>query len=59
MKTRALNLKHNENKWKPIPFLEDWVKIENENGGFVSENGGFERERDGEDKEVCMLCEGN
>ena len=33
-KTRARNLKYIENKWKPIPFLEDWWRINEENGGF-------------------------
>ena len=52
-------MKYGENKWKLIPFLEVWVKIEDENGGFVSENGGFERVRGGEDKEVCTWCKEN
>ena len=41
-----------ENKRKPIPFLEDWWIIDEENGGFVSENKGFGRGRGGQDK-VC------
>ena len=40
---------------KPIPFLGDWVKIEDENGGFVSENGGFGRGIGEEDKEACTF----
>ena len=51
-KTRARNLKYIENKRNPIPFLEDWWRIDEENGGFVSDNGGFRRERGGQYK-VC------
>ena len=51
-KTRARNLKYFENKRKPIHFLEDWWRIDDENGGFVSENGGFMSGRGGQDK-VC------
>ena len=40
-KTRARNMKYFENKRKPIPFLENWWRIDEENEGFVSENGGF------------------
>ena len=40
---------------KPIAFLGDWVKIEDENGGFVSENGGLGRGIGEEDKEACTL----
>ena len=42
MKNKALNLKQR-------------VKIEDENGGFVSENGGFGRGIGEEDKEACTL----
>ena len=56
-KTRARNLKYFENKRKPIPFLEDWWRIDEENEGFVSENGGFGRGRGGQDK-VCTWSEG-
>ena len=40
---------------KPIAFLGDWVKIEDENGGFVSENDGFGRGIGEEDKEACTF----
>ena len=39
-------------KRKPIPFLEDWWRIDKENRGFVSENGGFGRGRGGQDNET-------
>ena len=38
-------MKYIGNKRKPIPFLEDWWRIDEENEGFVSENGGFGRGR--------------
>ena len=54
-KTRARNMKYFENKRKPIPFLENWWRIDEENEGFVSENGGFGRGRGGQDNEIT--CE--
>ena len=54
-KSRARNIKYFENKRKPVPFLEDWGMIDEENGGFVSENGGFGRGRGGQDNEIA--CE--
>ena len=48
-KSRARNIKYFENKRKPVPFLEDWGMIDEENGGFVSENGGFGRGRGGQE----------
>ena len=36
---------------KPIPFLEDWWRDHEENGGFVREHGEFVRERNGQDNE--------
>ena len=52
-KSRARNMKYFEKKRKPIPFLEDWWRIDEENGGFVSENGGFGRGRSGRDNETA------
>ena len=52
-KTRARNMKYFENKRKLIPFLEDWWRIDEENGGFVSENGCFGRGRDRQDNETA------
>ena len=45
-------MKYFENKRKVVPFLEDWRRIDEENGGFVSENGGFGRGRGGQDNET-------
>ena len=44
-------MKYFENKRKPIPFLEDRWRIDEENWGFVRENGGFGRGRGGQDDE--------
>ena len=44
-------MKYFENKRKPIPFLEDRWRIDEENWGFVRENGGFGRGRGGQDNE--------
>ena len=46
-------------KENPYLFFEDWLKIEEENGGFLSENDGSGRGRGKEDKEACMWCKGN
>ena len=54
-KTRARNMKYFENKRKPISFLENWWRIDEENEGFASENGGFGRGRGGQDNEIT--CE--
>ena len=51
-KFRARNMKYFENKRKPIPFLEDWGRIDEENGGFVSEDAGLGRGRGGQDNET-------
>ena len=50
-KSRARNMKYFMNKRKLIPFLEDWWRINEENGGFVRENGGFGRGRGKQDNE--------
>ena len=57
-KSRARNMKYFENKRQSIPFLEDWWRIDEENGGFVSENGGFGRGRGLQDNENSMWCKG-
>ena len=48
---RARNEKYIEKMTKPIPFLEDWWRDDEENGGFLREHGGFVRERNGQDNE--------
>ena len=45
-------MKYFEKKRKLIHFLDDWWRIDKENGGFVSENGGFRRGRGGQDNET-------
>ena len=45
-------MKYFEKKRKLIHFLEDWWRIDKENGGFVSENGVFRRGRGGQDNET-------
>ena len=50
-KSRARNIKYFENKRKPVPFLEDWGMIDEENGGFVRENCDFGRGRGEQDNE--------
>ena len=45
-------MKYFGNNRKPKHLLEDWWRIDEENGGFVRENGGFGRGRGGQDK-VC------
>ena len=44
-------MKYFGNNKKPIPFLKDWWRIDEENGGFVSENRGFGRGRGGQGNE--------
>ena len=44
-------MKYFEKKGEPIPFLEDWWRNDEENGGFVCENGEFGIRRDGQDNE--------
>ena len=44
-------MKYFEKKTEPIPFLEDWWRNDEENGGFVCENGEFGIRRDGQDNE--------
>ena len=39
-------MKYFEKKRKPIPFLKDWWRIDEENGGFVSEKISEEGEAD-------------
>ena len=52
-KSRVRNMKYFENKRKPIPFLEDRWRIDEENGDFVSENGGFGTRRGGQVNETA------
>ena len=44
-------MKYFEKIRKPIPFLEDWWRDDEENGGFVNKHGEFGRERNGQDNE--------
>ena len=34
---------------KPIPFLKDWWRDDEKNGGFLREHGESRRERNGQD----------
>ena len=43
--------KYTEKEIELIPFLEDWLKNDEENGGFVCENDDFGRGRDEQDDE--------
>ena len=44
-------MKYTEKEVEPIPLLEDWLRNDDETGGFVCENGDFERGKDEQDDE--------
>ena len=50
-KSRARNRKYIEKMKKPISFLEDWWRDDEENGGFFREHNEFGRERNEQDNE--------
>ena len=49
-KSKGRNVKYIEKETKPIPSLEDWLRNDEENGGFMCENSDFGR-RDEQDNE--------
>ena len=44
-------MKYFEKKTEPIPFLKDWWRNNEENGGSMCENDEFGRRRDGQNNE--------